>query len=653
MYSRTIKLKQAKPIRLKIILAITLILLAASLFGSAIAQASYNEAPMLAERVAAGQLPPVEERLPVRPAVVEPLERIGEYGGTWRRALRGGGDQHNFIRTIGYHNLVGWNPEWTEVVPHVVESFEISEDAKTFTFRLREGMRWSDGHPFTADDILFWYEDVFMNEELTPGRDPLWSVADEPVVVEKVDDYTVVFRFVAPNSMFIEQIAYGFGAPPTLYPRHYLEQFHINYNPDGIDALIAAEPGAHDWVSLFNTKVSPTWVVTYWQNPDLPTLHPWVLTNAYGDTTRVVAERNPYYWKVDPEGNQLPYIDRVAYDQLDDSEVILLRAMSGDIDYQLRHLDEPRNRAVLFDNMERGDYRIFEVNNSQANSTVIYLNLTHRDPVKREIFQNKDFRVGLSYAIDRQEIIDLVFVGQGEPWQAAPRPESPYYHERLATQYTEHNLELANEHLDRAGYSQRDAEGFRLGPDGQRITFVVLVTDGVGRPDVMELVQFYWREVGIDAYVRPVDRSLMTTMLIGNEHDAYIWDSPGGLADAITDPRGFFPYNLTVIFIAPEWARWYMDPTSGEEPPEEIRRQMALYDSLNTLVNSEERREGMMEVLEIAADQFYSIGIRMPPPGFGIAKNNFRNIPDPLPMAGPLWHPSPISVQFFFDTSGE
>jgi len=618
----------------------------AVLNGAALA----GEAPQLQILVEKGELPALDQRLPEHPYVFQPVDKVGDYGGTWRRAILGGGDQHNILRVIGYHNLVRWDRPWKNVEPFVAESYDVSEDATTFTFHLRKGMKWSDGEPFTADDILFWYNDVLMNKDLTPAIDPLWTVNGDPMVVTKTDDETVVFKFSAPYATFINRIADGFGAPPTLYPAHYLKQFHKTYNPD-VDTLVKAA-GASDWIALFNSKVAPTWTVGYWQNPELPTLHPWMLTNAYGATQRINAVRNPYYFGVDTEGNQLPYIDNITWDQVEDVEVLLLKALNGEIDYQLRHINDPNNKSVISQNAAKGNYRLFEVGDASANQPTFYLNLTSTDPVKREIFQDKDFRIALSYAINREEVLDLVYLGQGTISQAAPREGSPYYVERLAKQYTEFDPDKANQILDDAGYDKRNADGWRLGPDGNPISFVIQVTAGGGRPETAELVTQYWQDVGINAQFRLVDRSLMTTALIGNDYDAYEWDSPGGASDAITDPRGFFPFNKTVIFIAPLWAEWFMNPETGEKPPEDIVKQMELYRTIDTLPDAEARTERMKEVLNISADEFYSIGIRQPPPGFGIAKNNFCNIVDPLPMAGPLWRPAPETVQFYFAASG-
>ncbi len=636
-------------------------LLAALLLTGAQAQMEYSEAPQLAARVAAGQLPPVSERLPQNPLVVEPHERIGDYGGVWRMGLRGGQDGALFIRTL-YDHLVRWNIDWTEVIPNVAESFEVNEAATEFTFRLREGMKWSDGQPFTADDIVFWYEDVLTNEAYRAVNPiPSWLQAgDEPVVVEKLDDTTVVFRFAAPNGLFIQRLATPDGNLPTRFPRHYLEQFHPKYNPEGIDAQIR-EAGASDWVNLMGLKAGGVPGTPYdarWANPDLPTLYAWTITTGYGEGARVTAERNPYYFKVDPEGNQLPYIDRLVYEQFEDVEVLVLRALAGDIDMQDRHIGTLGNRAVFTDNMERGNYHFFSKVPAFMNAAVIALNLTHKDPVKREIFNNKDFRIGLSYAINRDEINDLVFVGQTEPFQAAPRPESPFYNERMAKQYTEFDLALANEHLDRAGYSQRDAQGYRLGPDGNRISFVVEITAAVNPfwLDIMELVQGYWQEVGIDAQVRNIDRALLYTRKDANEHDAMVWQGDGGL-DVVLEPRWYFPFSAESVY-AQAWQTWYNNPsgvgslTDPEEPPAITRRQMELYDQLKATGDPEQQTALMNEILEIAADEFYAIGTVLMPPGYGIVKNNFHNVPESMIDAYLYPHPGPTNPEQYFVESG-
>lgn len=598
----------------------------------AVAGQQYKEAPELAARVAAGELPPVDERLPVNPRVIEPEEMIGQYGGTWRTALVGGGDTGWLIRTIGYENLIRWDPQWQVIVANVAESYSFNDDSTEFTFNLREGLRWSDGELFTADDILYYWEAEILNDDLTPSK-PTWLVIDgELGTMEKIDDYTVRLSFSAPHGLFIQNMAGGNGLRFSLTPKHYMQQFHKEHNPDGIDALVA-ESGQDSWVSLYQAKNNE------WQNSDKPTLHAWVLETAYGEaTTRVLARRNPYYFKVDTAGNQLPYLDSITYDLLQNTEVLTLRTLNGEVDMQSRHVATLANKALFIDNMEAGEYRFFDVVPAVMNTAMISLNQTHKDPVKREIFQNKDFRIGLSHAINRQELIDLVYVGQGEPWQASPRPESPYHHERLAKQYTEYDPELANEYLDKA-YPEKDADGYRLGPDGNRIIFTVEVSaagDASGEhSSVLELVTQYWQDVGVDAQFKVEDRSLFTTRMDGNEHDGVVWRGHGGWGDALQQPSYYFPFNSWSAY-APAWTAWFgsLATTEPEEPPAATQRQMELYRELQITASPERQNELFREILDISADEFYLIGISLEAPGYGIVRNNFHNVPERMPGAG-------------------
>lgn len=610
-----------------------------------------QEAPMLAELVAAGELPPVEERIPSNPFIEVPLDQVGEYGGTMRRAILGGGDHHNMVRLVGHDNLVRWDVTWSNVVPNIAADFEVNDTATEFTFTLRDGLRWSDGEPFTTEDIRFWYEDIFLNSELTPTRPPIFVQGGEPVELEVIDDLTFKFTFPRPNGLFMQNLAYGTGFYPVTYPSHYFQQFHQDYNADGLQALIDAEPAANDWVQLFQLRGAPMHTPGFWQNPDRPVMHAWHLTNAYGSTERVVAERNPYYWKVDTEGNQLPYLDRITWDQVEDVEAILLKAFNGELDFMFRHIGRPSYRAVLVDNMERGNYRMYNVADLPANNAVLMLNLTIDDPVKREIYNNRDFRVGLSHAINRQEIIDLIYFGVGSPGQSAPQPTSDLYNEEWSTQYTEYDPDLANEILDNAGFAERNSDGTRLGPDGEPITIIFMVADvfGLQYPDVMELVQGYARDVGIDIQIRPTDRSRLMEMVTGGEQDAYMWNCNGGQTDMYSAPLCYVPMTDSTIHYAREWAEWNADSSRGEEPPEHVQEIMAQYDEVTSAADPDTQRELMRELLQMSTDAFFTIGLVQGAPVQGIVRNNMRNLPEPLPIAGELWFPSPNTVQFYFE----
>lgn len=628
---------------------------AAAAGAAQVSAGRFQEAPQLADLVKQGKLPAVDQRLPENPLVVQPVERSGQYGGTWRTALLGGQDTAWLVRTIGYDNLVRWDREWKKVAPNVAESFETSPDATQFTFKLRKGLKWSDGEPFNADDIVFWYNDVQLNEELNPGGVWEWmKTGDRRGTVSKTDDYTVVFTFEKPNGLLLSKLATPDGADPTRFPRHYLQQFHKKYNPN-VDQLVAAA-GASDWVNLFRLKgagIPGTPYDARWQNPELPTLLGWVMTTAYGQGTRVVAERNPYYWKVDADGRQLPYMDRVVYDVMQDKEVLTLKAVNGEIDMMSRHFNTLQNKSLFTENMQKGQYQFFETVPSSMNTMIIALNLNHKDSNMRQVFQNKDFRIGLSHAINRKQLIDLVYVGQGEPYQAAPRPESPLYNERLARQYTEYDLDKANQALDKAGYTQRDGDGFRLGPNGQRISFQVEVSTGPGGAewaDALRLIQDDWKKVGIDMQVKPEDRSLLYTRKEANEHDAVVWGGDGGL-EVLLEPRWYFPFSGESNF-AEAWRVWYNPQgtprTTPEEPPEDVKRQMQLYDQIKATGDEQQQQELMKQLLDIAADRFYVIGLSLPANGYGIVKTNVHNVPKSMPDAWLYPNPGPTDPPQYF-----
>jgi peptide/nickel transport system substrate-binding protein len=625
-------------------------ILAALMLRPAWAQ-PYQEAPALSEQVKSGRLPPVAQRLPEHPYIEKPFDSVGKYGGTWRMAVLGGGDDYNFVRAIANENLMRWTPDWTRVEPNIAESVEVNAAATEFTFHLRRGMKWSDGEPFGADDIMFWYEDVFLNPQLTPAKQPIYTAGGEPVKVVKIDDQTVVFRFAKPYGLFLQQLANGFGEFPRLYPKHYMKQFHIRYNKDGIDQLLAQNPSAKDWAQLFNSKISADFLNTYWQNPDLPTLNPWVMTTKYGSVDHLVAVRNPYYWKVDTAGNQLPYIDRVTWEQVNDVQLALLKAINGEIDYQFRHIGQLPFKSTLFDNQKHGNYHFFTVWDHPANDAVLIFNFNIADPIKQKIYRDKNFRIGVSLAIDRQEIIDTVYVGQGTAAQAAVRKTNPLYNERLATQYVHRDLAKAVEYLDLAGLDKKDSDGFRLGPDGKRFSVIFMVADvyGLQYPDVIQLVQRQLKEVGLDLQIRATDWSRLTAMQAANEQEAYIWNCSGGESDVYTDPRCYLPFQTEAVFFARKWAQWYSDHTTGEAPPADVQALMALYDKVNAAVTDETRDAAMKAFLDASANEFFIIGIVQGTDKFGIAKNNMKNIYSPLPQSGSMWGPAPMMAQMYFD----
>ncbi|MFW5729688.1 MAG: ABC transporter substrate-binding protein [Spirochaetota bacterium] len=579
---------------------------------------SEGESPLLASRVQAGELPPLEERLPANPRDIQPAKEVGAYGGELRYGFQGTSPAWGgLLYVAGWENLLSWTSDFNGVVPNLVERYEASADAREHTFFMREGMKWSDGEPFTADDIMFYINDVLFNEELYPsGFAADWVPGNmrDGFEAEKVDDYTFKLIFPEPYGSLPYKLAMWEGRQFSMYPKHYLEQFHVDYNPN-IDELIAEEEGVEDWVGLFFLKGPDTWgdPDRWFDIPELPSLGPWITTDPMGTGSTVMLERNPYYWKVDAAGNQLPYIDTIRGTSYQDFEARTLAMLNGDLDAIKDQGDE--NRGLYVDARRAGKpVNINTVLDDGGNGLNFYFNWTVRDDVKAEVFQNKDFRIGVSHAINRPELIELFNSGQGWPAQTSPLPDSPLYNEQLSTQYTEYDVELANELLDKV-LPEKDSKGFRLGPDGKRFSFVLIaVNDWSWAPDNPqrgEILVSYMQEVGLDAKLNAMPSEQFDDLRIANDFDAAISTGEGGAGlTGLLDARNYVPMEQFGFF-GNAWSLWRLqDPeaTGEEEPPQWVKDARLKYDQALSQPTQAEQIEAMSVVLEEAADRFYGIG---------------------------------------------
>ena len=630
----------------KLLSAVTGGMVAMLALASAALALDYKEAPELAAAVAAGTLPPVAERLPANPEVVTPLTEIGTYGGVIRYGLRGSSDHNHILRMVGNQGLVRWNPEFTAVIPNVAERWEVNADATEYTFYLRQGLKWSDGVPFTADDVLFNVDDLIRNQEFAPTH-PRYMSDGEPMTVQKVDDHTVKFVFKKPYGEFLNELATPLGQHPVLYAKHYCQQFHPTYTPDLTAAMTAA--GAADWQTLFLQKCGDIEIPSRWGNADRPTLDPWVIKMPYtGGATLVTLERNPYFWQVDTEGNQLPYINTLSSDVSQDVESLMLSVIGGNIDFGLRHIDAAANRPVIAENRERGNYRMFAADPGGGQHIMINLNLAHKDPVFRELFNQKDFRVALSIGMNRQEIIDTVLLGSSEPWQQGDFPGSPFYNEQLSTQYTEFDPDQANALLDGLGLTRGD-DGVRRMSDGRPVKFLIDVIPSL-QPDfvdILEMVEQQWADLGIDMDVNSLERTFFFERTSqANDHDAAVWG--GGGVQLVGVPQQLVPIHHDARWGIP-WSQWYNSGgKEGEEPPETVKQRIALYDQSRSTGDPEERRKLLMEIAQIAADQFEVMGVAKAAVTYGIAKNNLGNVPETMVNSWFWPTPAPVLPQTWF-----
>ena len=582
---------------------------------------------MLADLVAQGSLPPVEERLPKNPWVYPPNDGIGNFGGYMRRAFKGVSDRWG-CRKFNDRKLVTYSTD-LQTIPRLCESWELSDDAKTWTWHLREGTKWSDGVEFTSADYMWHYENYMANTELNPTFNRNWSTkgADgewHPVVFEAPDAYTVVMKFHDPYPLFhISFCARDWEDP--VCPQ-FMKQFHMDLTDDkaALEQMIA-DDGVESWMDVFKNRMAPGESL----GEESPSVCPWLPVNRMYDEVFVM-QRNPYFYGVDPEGNQYPYLDHIQFRLFDAPDVLNLRIVGGEIDFQNRHISMA-DYTLFKENEGAGDYHI--IMGFKSSHVAMQVNHTCKEPNLREFFGNRNVRIAMSLAANREEINELVYSGMYTPRQYSPLEVSPDYYEKLSNAYIEYDPDTANAMLDAEGYDQRDADGFRMFKDGSGpISFVIESSAGAGSvdEDAIELYIAQLAKVGIKAQHLSEERSLYTEHYLANEIEAAWW---GG-------DRTIIPLAAPIIFIGtqpdrpwcPAWSFYRTDPTNAnmEEPPEghwiwEIWR---IWDEEVAKEPDEAKQHAAFrKILDIWATELPYIGLLGKEPGPVIVKNGFRGYP--------------------------
>lgn len=601
-------------------------MVALSLPGLARGQASaaLGEPAFLKARLEDKSLPPMAERLPKQPRVINLAamgREAGSYGGDVRMLV--GSQRDTRLMTIsGYSRLVGYD-EKLQLEADVLASYEAVED-RIFTFKIREGHRWSDGEFLTSEDFRYAWEDVVLNEDLRRGGLPRELLADgKPPVFEVVDPYTIRYTWPAPNPDFLPKLA----APQPLVvvmPSKYLKQFHEKYQDKAkLDALIEENRAKH-WKDL-HTKMSRSYRP---ENPNLPTLDPWRNTIA-PPSEQFVFERNPFFHRVDENGLQLPYIDRVLLN-VSSSEIIPAKAGAGESDLQFTGLDFT-DYAFLKDSEDRYPVKVSLWTKTQGSLISMLPNLNSADAAWRKLFQDVRVRRALSIAIDRVEINKAVFYGLAAESADTILPESPLFKPHYKTDWSQFDPELANTLLDEAGLSSRDDDGFRLLPDG-RLAQIIVETAGEStlETDVLELVTDHWKNVGISLFIKTSQRDIFRNRAMAGQIMVSMWS---GLDNGVPTP------DMNPSMLAPtadeqlQWPVWGMyylsNGQKGEAPdlPEAITL-VELLDQWKKTTDLEERRAVWTKMLDLYSDQVFSIGIVNQSRQPVLRSARMRNLPD-------------------------
>ncbi len=565
-------------------------------------------------------LPALVERLPAEPLVVAPYDKIGHYGGVITGISKGTESGTSDLLSVRHVNFVRYADDLQTVVPNVAKGWSWNDDFTVLTINLREGHKWSDGEPFTADDVVFWYNDLIMNPDVyekTPGR---WLFAGKPVKVEAVDPTTVTFTFPVPTPGILNRFAVDYGQP--FQPKHFLSQFMPKYNPKaedvareyGFDSAKAAVDfyyGGSDWKDVPSPLLKDGDKATKIGRAVVPTLESHIVVEENSEGRKLVA--NPYFHMVDTAGNQLPYIPEISEIYIGDKEVQNLKIMNGDVVWKQQALfleDFP----LLKENEAKGNYTVSFAPTFGEN-VFFSFNRTHKDPVLAELFNDIRFEKAMSIALNRDEINEIVYLGQGKPMQGVPaEPKTvSFVSDEILNTDIAHDVEGAKALLAEAGLKDSDGDGTLERPDGKPLVIrMIYSTQGVP-VKIMELVRDYWSAVGVRVDLKEVTSDEYRSAGNNNDLDITTWKYDGTSGPAISqDVTAFIPpfgdyFNPGTGF---GWAAWKESGgKEGTEPPADIKQLWDLSEKfLQVQMGSDESNRLGAEIVKIHVDNLLKIG---------------------------------------------
>ena len=579
----------------------------------------YRESPMLSVLVERGELPPVEERLPEEPRIAEVLERIGDYGGTitvgdlttalFAEEARMVMDHPHWLRI---------NRDATGAIPHILSGWEVTPDFREVTCYIRRGTKWSDGQMLTTEDIRYWYEDMMLNPEITPVPHMFFRWGGEVMELTVVDDYTYKYSFAASHPAFVlvsMAHMWGFWGNGHFVPAHFLKEFHIKYNENA--GRLATDEGFDFWYQLHGRENNRGRSIP---RPKLECFIPVRDTPAMS-----FLERNPYYHAVDPEGNQLPYIDRLNMDRSADLTMLDAKVVGGSFDFAAFHL-----RIVYFssyaDGAAQSDAHMRTWQTGRGSECVYNVNMNWADEEWRAVFSDMRFRQALSLALNRAEINDIIYFDTATETQMTVVPASRHYRPEYATAWAAYDPDQANALLDEMGLEWNAARTHRLWPVTKRPMVIAFDMHEIATPSgpITDLVAEYWKAIGVEISWKSITRTLLTQTILANEQPMSLWPGDETMDTLfLRRPKFFAPIDGDENTWGVLWGRWYNTRgEQGEEPPQEIKDLYTWLDEYNLTDSDEPARK----VLESQAANCWTIGTVGNAPHPLFVRNNLKNV---------------------------
>ena len=584
---------------------------------------TFAENPMFAEKVKNGELPSVEERLPAEPLVVMPYDEIGKYGGKLRGISISYESGTSEVLAWRHANVVRFSDDTRTIVPNVAKSWQWNDDYTAITFSLRKGHRWSDGAPFTADDVVFYMDDIILNKELHKATPSPWGPIG--AAVEKIDEVTVKFTFNKPYTGLLYYLGGGGSYFDPWAPKHFLQQYHITYNPNANEE--AKKAGFDDWTQQFGVYWNK-WKDAIIASPygvKVPTLESHIMQDE-PTTQRRLFVANPYYFKVDTAGSQLPYID-IHHERFLEKQLWPLEIMNGNVDQKSQNMPLD-TYPILKENEQKGEYAL-QLPPGMAGPTMLF-NQTDQDAALREIYADVRFRYAMSLAIDRNEVNEALFLGLGSPEQALPA-NVPFVTEKDKKFMTDYDPQRANELLDEMGL-KRGPDGIRLRSDGKPLTVLWEYTlQYVWSPEFPVLIADYWKAVGINVLIKEVTTQLTRDKQKANTLDITSEWMPPYEPTLLSTPEDFVPpYSSAWPIMGMPWLDWRTsDGKSGEEPPDWVKRLWEIADEWVTLVPGSARyMELGKEMIRINQENLTVIGTLGNVPLITVVSNRMGNVPE-------------------------